>query len=114
MAQRDWLLVPHVVNKSEHTKINFYNSDFLLIVGIIGKFIHNLLIVFTSGVVRSMHCNPDFPADIVPVDVCMNAIITAAWERGLKHENKDIEFRNIVSLIFVLLNVNNDLFEYQC
>lgn len=45
-----------------------------------------------------MHCNPDFPADILPVDVCMNAIITAAWERGLKHENKDIEFRNIVSL----------------
>lgn len=45
-----------------------------------------------------MHCNPDFPADIVPVDVCMNAIITAAWERGLAQERKDVDFRNIVSL----------------
>lgn len=45
-----------------------------------------------------MHCNPDFPADIVPVDVCMNAIITAAWERGLAQDRKDVDFRNIVSL----------------
>lgn len=44
-----------------------------------------------------MHCNPDFPADIVPVDVAMNAIIAAAWERGLKQENEDVDFRNIVS-----------------
>lgn len=44
-----------------------------------------------------MHCNPDFPADILPVDVCMNAIITAAWERGLESDRKDVDFRNIVS-----------------
>lgn len=44
-----------------------------------------------------MHCNPDFPADLLPVDVAMNAIITAAWERGLNQENKDVDFRNIVS-----------------
>lgn len=60
------------------------------------------IFIFT-GVVRSMHCNPDFPADIVPVDVCMNAIITAAWERGLAHESKDVEFRNIVSLRIEML-----------
>lgn len=44
-----------------------------------------------------MHCNPDFPADIVPVDVCMNAIITAAWERGIDNDCTNVEFRNIVS-----------------
>lgn len=44
-----------------------------------------------------MHCNPDFPADILPVDVCMNAIIAAAWERGLAEDRKDVDFRNIVS-----------------
>lgn len=60
------------------------------------------IFIFT-GVVRSMHCNPDFPADIVPVDVCMNAIITAAWERGLAHGSKDVEFRNIVSFFFVVV-----------
>lgn len=37
-------------------------------------------------------------ADIVPVDVCMNAIITAAWERGIAHDCKDVQFRNIVSV----------------
>ncbi|XP_031638474.1 putative fatty acyl-CoA reductase CG5065 [Contarinia nasturtii] len=54
-----------------------------------------LMVGAARGVVRSMHCNPDYPADILPVDVCMNAIITAAWERGLKYENKDVDFRNI-------------------
>lgn len=49
-----------------------------------------------------MHCNPDFPADILPVDVCMNAIITAAWERGLAQDRKDVDFRNIVSFGFGL------------
>lgn len=44
-----------------------------------------------------MHCNPDFPADIIPVDVAMNAIIVAAWERGCNTESKAIEFRNVVS-----------------
>lgn len=43
-----------------------------------------------------MHCNPDFPADIIPVDVTINAIIAAAWERGQQYENKNIEYRNIV------------------
>lgn len=48
-----------------------------------------------TGVVRSMHCNPDFPADILPVDIAINGIITAAWERGAKEGTKDIEFCNI-------------------
>lgn len=48
------------------------------------------------GVVRSMHCNPDYPADVLPVDIAINAIITAAWERGRKeNEFKEIEYRNI-------------------
>lgn len=54
-----------------------------------------LIVGAARGVVRSMHCNPEFPADILPVDVAMNAIITAAWERGLKTKNKDTDFRNI-------------------
>lgn len=48
------------------------------------------------GVVRSMHCNPDYPADILPVDIAINAIITAAWARGQNDdESKPIEFYNI-------------------
>lgn len=45
-----------------------------------------------------MHCSPDFPADIIPVDVAMNAIIVAAWERGSDDSIKSIEFRNVVSV----------------
>lgn len=41
-----------------------------------------------------MHCNPDFPADVIPVDTAMNAIIAAAWERGM-NETKKIQYCNI-------------------
>lgn len=41
-----------------------------------------------------MHCNPDLPADVMPVDIAINAIIAAAWDRGLKENNK-IEYCNI-------------------
>lgn len=47
-----------------------------------------------TGVVRSMHCNPDFPADVLPVDTAINAIICAAWERGM-NETKKIQYCNI-------------------
>lgn len=45
-----------------------------------------------------MHCNPDFPADIIPVDIAINVCITAAWERGQKHESELVDFVNVVSL----------------
>lgn len=41
-----------------------------------------------------MHCNPDLPADVMPVDIAINAIIAAAWDRGLKENNK-IEYCNV-------------------
>lgn len=47
-----------------------------------------------TGVVRSMHCNPDFPADVIPVDTAINAIIAAAWERGM-NETKKIQYCNV-------------------
>lgn len=55
-----------------------------------------LMIGAARGVVRSMHCNPDFPADIVPVDIAINAIIAAAHERGRKHEKESVDFFNAV------------------
>lgn len=53
--------------------------------------------IMHTGVLRSMHCNPDFAAEFLPVDICTNAIIAATWERGLANDSKDVEFRNIVS-----------------
>lgn len=35
------------------------------------------------GIIRSMWCNPDYPADVIPVDLAMNMIIAIGWERGM-------------------------------
>ena len=53
-----------------------------------------LMIGAARGVVRSMHCNPDLPADIIPVDTAINALIAVAAKRG-KNESKEIEYCNI-------------------
>lgn len=42
-----------------------------------------------------MHCDPNMAADIIPVDIAINAIIVSAWERGIQEESAAIEFRNI-------------------
>lgn len=43
-----------------------------------------------------MHCNPDLGADVIPVDITMNAIIAAAWSRALEEDQK-IQYMNITS-----------------
>ena len=32
------------------------------------------------GVMRSMYCHPDVVADIVPVDMVINALMAVAWQ----------------------------------
>ncbi|XP_063218800.1 putative fatty acyl-CoA reductase CG5065 [Bacillus rossius redtenbacheri] len=39
-----------------------------------------LMIGAGKGVIRSMHCNPDYCGDFMPVDVTANAIIALAWK----------------------------------
>lgn len=41
-----------------------------------------LAIGAARGVIRSMHCNPDYHVDAIPVDVTINGIIAIAWQRG--------------------------------
>jgi alcohol-forming fatty acyl-CoA reductase len=45
-----------------------------------------LLIGSGLGILRTMYCNPDNIADFTPVDVCIKAMIIAAWKRA--HEPK--------------------------
>lgn len=33
-----------------------------------------------TGVLRTMHCDKNINANIVPVDYCVNALIAAAWD----------------------------------
>lgn len=53
-----------------------------------------LIIAAARGVARTMHCNPDYKADVIPVDTAINAIITAAWDRGLRAD-KTIRYCNV-------------------
>ncbi|KAB0791432.1 hypothetical protein PPYR_03232 [Photinus pyralis] len=41
-----------------------------------------LLVGAGKGVIRSMHCDPSYEADLVPVDICTNSIILTAWKLG--------------------------------
>lgn len=52
-----------------------------------------LMIGAARGVIRSMHCNPDFPATVIPVDTAINCTIVAGWDRAHTVSNK-VEFYN--------------------
>lgn len=41
-----------------------------------------LLVAAAKGVVRSMHCKEHYLADLMPVDIVINSIITLAWKVG--------------------------------
>lgn len=42
-----------------------------------------LMVGAGKGVVRSMHCNAKYNADLVPCDLIANAIIALAWRVGV-------------------------------
>lgn len=46
------------------------------------------------GVIRSMHCNPDYSSTVVPVDIAINGIIVAAYQRA-QENSKNVEFYNL-------------------
>uniref|UniRef100_A0A336KQE3 Fatty acyl-CoA reductase n=1 Tax=Culicoides sonorensis TaxID=179676 RepID=A0A336KQE3_CULSO len=50
-----------------------------------------------KGVIRSMVCNKDYDAEVIPVDVAINGLITAVWKESLfgGTKAKDIPVYNI-------------------
>lgn len=42
-----------------------------------------------TGVLRTMHCDKNINANIVPVDYCVNALIAAAWD--VYHHYKELQ-----------------------
>ncbi|XP_058823561.1 putative fatty acyl-CoA reductase CG5065 [Topomyia yanbarensis] len=54
-----------------------------------------LMIGAGRGVIRSMHCNPDYETDLMPVDVTMNAIIVLGAERINNTIDRDVMFCNV-------------------
>lgn len=47
-----------------------------------------LIIGAGKGVIRSMHCNGNYHADIIPCDMVANATIALAWRVGLKNSSE--------------------------
>lgn len=39
-----------------------------------------------TGVLRTLHCDPDVIANIVPVDLTVNALIATAWDVATNHK----------------------------
>ncbi|EAA03772.5 AGAP002279-PA [Anopheles gambiae str. PEST] len=56
-----------------------------------------LLIGAGRGVIRSMHCNGEYLADFMPVDVTMNAIIAIGTERMANARKEDVMYYNLTS-----------------
>lgn len=56
-----------------------------------------------TGVLRTMHCNPDITANIVPVDMTVNALIASAWDVATNYKDacfaEDIPIYNYVSSV---------------
>lgn len=40
-----------------------------------------------TGILRTLHCNPDVVANIVPVDLTVNALICSAWDVATNHKD---------------------------
>ncbi|KXJ73600.1 hypothetical protein RP20_CCG015450 [Aedes albopictus] len=54
-----------------------------------------LMIGGGRGIIRSMHCNPDYETDLMPVDITMNAIIAFAADRVNNQNDRDIMYCNV-------------------
>jgi fatty acyl-CoA reductase len=42
-----------------------------------------VIVAAGKGVIRSMLCSPDYEAEVVPVDIAINALIVIAWKRAM-------------------------------
>lgn len=55
-----------------------------------------LIVGAGKGVIRSMHCNGEFIADVVPVDVSVNSLLLIAWKVGsVGSGEKSVDVYNI-------------------
>lgn len=57
-----------------------------------------------TGVLRTMHCNPDVSANIVPVDMTVNALIASAWDVATNY--KDAWYACCFCLCFCFASVH--------
>ncbi|XP_057664481.1 putative fatty acyl-CoA reductase CG5065 [Diorhabda carinulata] len=56
-----------------------------------------ILVGAGKGVIRTMHCNLEYNADIVPVDMAINSLLTVAWKVGKEPKKNEVEVYNITA-----------------
>ena len=65
-----------------------------------------LIVGAGKGVIRSMHCNADYHAEVIPVDIAINALIAIAWKVGSN-------MKKYVLLILIFILFHNDIYQYH-
>lgn len=56
-----------------------------------------ILVGAGKGVIRSMHCNGELEADIVPVDVAINKLIILGWKLGTSPKSNEVLVYNVTA-----------------
>ncbi|XP_067615672.1 putative fatty acyl-CoA reductase CG5065 isoform X2 [Eurosta solidaginis] len=54
-----------------------------------------LMIGAARGIIRSMHCNPEYSSTVIPVDKAINGMIVAGYNRGNSKKKQSVEFCNL-------------------
>lgn len=52
------------------------------------------------GLLRTLYCDKDVNANLVPVDMCVNSLITSAWEVGKSFQEGTKKNRHYSTLSF--------------
>ncbi|KAJ9586757.1 hypothetical protein L9F63_019656, partial [Diploptera punctata] len=85
------ILRPSIVVSTVHEPVMGWVNDITGVAGIVAG--------AAEGLLKSLHCNKDKLADMVPADMCVNAAISIAWELEKKQwlMNENVPIFNIVS-----------------
>ena len=64
-----------------------------------------------TGVLRTLHCDENINANIVPVDMACNALIAAAWDVGTNYNNISSDSNQITEISSQINNQQTDTIE---
>lgn len=53
-----------------------------------------------TGILRTMHCDADVNANIIPVDMCVNALIATAWDVGQNYKKSKKSEENFEIFVY--------------
>lgn len=61
-----------------------------------------------TGVLRTLHCDENINANVVPVDMTCNALIAAAWDVGTNYNNIISDANQITEINSQITNQQNE------